>query len=112
MEVLEGGVWDESKTVFAYASPEGREQGIFAFVRVDEATFKAVDLTKVGSGLFSKLGQPSSYYDSFTLKPLEWQETPQGHFLLTVQLRAWRNGQRYTVEGPVIVGRDASVIWQ
>ena len=72
-----------------------------------------VDITPIEYALLGKLGAPDrSRYERFETEPVEWLTVADDFFLLDVRLRAWRDGQRYTVFGPVHVNADGSVVWQ
>ena len=108
-----GGLWTKNKRAAAVSIVDDSGTHVYVVLIVPDSDFLVADITPIERGLFGKLGRADrSEYERFETKPVEWLEETDDHFLLDVRLRAWRNGQRYTVSGPVIVKVDGLVIWQ
>ena len=107
------GLWDESKKAFAIAIPGKDHTRIFAFVIQQSGEFAAVDVSPIEKGLFRKLGLADcSSYERYETVPVEWKPMENERQMLIVRLRAWKEGQRYTVTGPVVIEASGRVIWQ
>ena len=86
---------------------------LFVEVILPDQTTKTLDVTKIESGLFGKLRvEGKSSYESYTLSLLRWAEGAKDSDILFVQLQAWKEGQRYTVSGPIAITDSGEIIWQ
>ena len=82
-------------------------------VQLPDQTTKKLDVTKIENGLFGKLGRAGkSSYENHSLSLLRWSEGAKDIDILFVQLQAWKDGQRYTVSGPIAITDDGKIIWQ
>jgi hypothetical protein len=82
-------------------------------VLLPDQTIKTLDVTRVESGLFGKLGvEGKSGYERYTVSLVRWAEGAQDNDILFVQLQAWKEGQRYTVSGPIAITDNGEIIWQ
>jgi hypothetical protein len=82
-------------------------------VQLPDQSTKTLDVTKVEAGLFGKLGiAGKSSYERHTLSLLRWSEDTEDADILYVQLQAWKDGQRYTVSGPIAITDGGEIIWQ
>ncbi len=87
--------------------------GVYVLLMRPNGEYTIADISRIQDGLFTKLGlaEPADY-ERYETQPVEWITLEGGNLLLKVRLRAWRDGQRYTVSGPVIIRPDGSVLWQ
>lgn len=107
------GLWDESRQALAMAIPGEDHTGIFALMKQQSGEFAAVDVSIIEKGLFRKLGLADrSSYERYETVPVEWIPMANERQMLIVRLRAWKEGQRYTVTGPVVIEASGQVIWQ
>ena len=86
---------------------------LFVEVQLPDRTTRKLDVTRIETGLFGKLGiADKSSYERHSLSLLRWSEGAEEIDLLFVQLKAWKDGQRYTVSGPVAITDGGKIIWQ
>lgn len=112
-EAKASGIWNDDRTAGAVSIPGDSRSNIYVLLLLPNGDHKTTDISRIEDGLFAKLGTAErSEYERYETTPIEWKTLEDGDFLLKVRLRAWRDGQRYTVSGPVIVRTDGSVLWQ
>ncbi len=107
------GLWTDSNTAAALSIRNDLGTHVYVVLARPDRESLAVDITPIEYGLLGKLGTSDrSQYERFETEPVEWLDVTEDYFLLNVRLRAWRDGQRYTVFGPVRINADGTVIWQ
>lgn len=104
-EAEASGTWNDDKSAVAISIPSENHTGIYVLLVQPNGDHTTIDISRIEDGLFAKLGTAErAEYD--------WKALEDGDLLLNMRLRAWRDGQRYTVSGPVIIRPDGSVLWQ
>jgi hypothetical protein len=112
-EAEASGVWNDNRTAAAISIPSENRTNIYVLLVHPDDQHVAIDISRIEDGLFAKLGTADrTEYEKYESTPIEWEALENGKLLLTVRLRVWRDGQRYTVSGPVIIRPDGSVLWQ
>lgn len=107
------GTWNDDKTAAAVSIPSENRTGVYVLLVQANGEHTTTDISRIEDGLFAKLGTADrAEYEMYETAPIEWMTLEDGNLLLMVRLRAWRDGQRYTVAGPVIIRPDGSVLWQ
>ncbi len=107
------GLWTQNRSAAAVSISDDWGTGVYVVLNRENDAPLVVNITRIGSALFIKLGLADrTEYESYEIQPVEWLEETNARFILSVRLRAWRDGQRYTVSAPVVVNADGSVIWQ
>ena len=107
---LSGGLWRDDLNALAVAMPDGAEYRIYAFVRLADGSFAATNASRVVAyAAFGYFGWPAAEYERYETEPLGWRITDNGNSLLYVRVRAWRQGQRYSIVGHYLVAADGSV---
>jgi hypothetical protein len=90
-----------------------KDSVIFVFLRQPDGTYQTADISKVEAGNFGKLGLlPRTAYERFETTPEEWLRRDDGLFQVRIRTTAWRSGQRYTVNVPLIIKPDGIVLWR
>lgn len=112
-EASASGIWNDDRTAAAVSIPMGNRTGVYVLLVRPNGEHTTADISRIENGLFAKLGTAErSDYEKYETAPIEWKALEDGNLLLKVRLQAWRDGQRYTVLGPVIIRPDGSVLWQ
>lgn len=112
-EANASGIWTSDRTAAAVSIPMKNRTAVYVLLMNPSGEFTTADVSRIEDGVFRKLGLAQrSDYERYETRPIELSTLDDGNLLLKVRLRAWRNGQRYTVSGPVIVRADGSVLWQ
>ena len=107
---LSDGLWRQDLNAVAVARPEGPGYRTYVFVRQGDGSYAATNASRtVANAAFGYFGWPAAEYERYETEPVDWRMTDNGNSLLYVQVRAWRQGQRYTVTGHYLVGADGSV---
>ena len=107
------GTWNDDRTAAAVSIPSENRTGVYVMLVQPNGEHTTIDISRIEDGLFAKLGTADrAEYEKYETTPIEWTALEDGKLLLKVRLRAWRDGQRYTVSGPVIIRPDGSVLWQ
>ena len=107
---LGGGLWRQDLNAVAVAWPEGMGYRTYVFVRQGDGSYAATNASRVvANAAFGYFGWPADEYERYETAPVDWRMTDNGHSLLYVRVRAWRQGQRYTVTGHYLVSPDGSV---
>ena len=112
-EARASGLWTDDGAAAAVSIPMDDRTGVYVLLMRPNGEYTIADISRIQDGLFTKLGlaEPADY-ERYETQPVEWITLEGGNLLLKVRLRAWRDGQRYTVSGPVIIRPDGSVLWQ
>ena len=112
-EAEASGMWNDDRTAVAVSIPQENCTGVYVLLMRPNAEHTTADISRIEDGLFAKLGTAArSAYQKYETVPIEWTTLEDGNLLLMVRLQAWRDGQRFTVSGPVIIRPDGSVLWQ
>jgi len=107
---LRGGVWRQDQAAVAVTLPRENETLVYVFVRQPDGSYAATDATRVISlAAFGFFGWPAEEFERFEIQPLDWAMREGGLSLLFTQVRAWREGQRYTSSDVFFVGADGSI---
>jgi len=107
------GLWTDGRSAAAVSILAEWGTGVYVVLSRKDEMPLVVNVTRIGSALFTKLGLAArSEYERYEIEPVECLEETDSRFMLSVRLRAWRDGQRYTVSAPAIVSADGSIIWQ
>lgn len=103
---LGGGRWRQDGEAVAVTLPRANGTLAFVFVRQPDGSFAATDATQViARSAFGFFGWPAEEYERYEIEILDWPSPS----LLRAEVRAWRQGQRYTTGGQFLVFRDGSV---
>jgi hypothetical protein len=106
---LRDGLWRQDLHAVAVSRPEGMGYRTYVFVRQGDGSYAATNASStVANAAFGYFGWPATEYERYETEPVDWRITDNGHSLLYVRVRAWRQGQRYTVIGHYLVGPDGS----
>jgi hypothetical protein len=108
--LLQGGLWNPSRTAVAVSFPRPTASVVLVFLRQTNGTFLAVDASGVESGNFGVLGRGRRDYGRFETTPVEWLTREDGMFQVVMRTRAWRAGRRYTVSEPLLINRSGAVL--
>ena len=112
-EAKESGIWTDDRAAAAVSIPMNGRTGVYVLLVQSDGKYATVDISRIEDGLFKKLGLAErGDYEKYETQPVEWSTPDGGNRMLIVRLQAWRDGQRYTVKGPVIIRSDGSVLWQ
>ena len=112
-EAKEAGLWSHDKSFGAVSIAGISGTRVYVLLLQPSGEYVEIDVSRIEDGLFIKLGLAErAKYEKYETTPIEWHALEGGNMQLTVRLRAWRDGQRYTVTGPVVVRSDGSLIWQ
>ena len=109
---LSSGLWNSNLTALAISIPQPKASVIFVFLRQTNGTYLASNASGVEAGNFGKLGRERTDYERFETTPVEWLHRTDGKFQVIMRTRAWRNGQRYTVSEPLLIGSDGVVMYR
>ena len=104
---LGGGLWRRDAGAVAVTLPRANGTLAFVFVRQLDGSFAATDATQViARSAFGFFGWPEEEYERYEIELLDWTLRDGDPSLLRVQVRAWREGRRYTTGGQFLVGAD------
>jgi hypothetical protein len=107
---LQKGLWQVEPLAVAISIPRQHEYATFVFRRLSDGTYSAADASRtVAFAAFGYFGWPRDEYERFETEPVSWQTTQNGGSLLRVRVRAWRQGQRYSVTGHYLVNAQGEV---
>lgn len=105
-------LWNADRSAAAVHSRVDGRARVLAFVRQDDGTFATVDLSEVENRNLGKLGRNGPAYKRVETRALQWIDRKDGLLQLRVRTQAWRQGQRYTVEEPVLFDATGRVLWR
>lgn len=114
-------VWKEDQSAFFIAarknaSAQGKKSSSLVaavFIRQNDKTFKAVDISDVESKNLGSLAMnPEKYFDSFSLGPVKWVERKDDLYAISVTTHAWRDGQRFVASETVVISPDGTPLWR
>lgn len=108
----EAALWNAGRSAAAVSARVDGRASVTAFVRQADGSFLKIDLSQVEQRNLGKLGPGGAEYERVETQPLQWLERRDGLLQLRIHTRAWRQGQRYTVEEPVIFQADGQVLWR
>jgi len=98
-ELISNGEWNADKTAIVIHIPDGLSSLLYVFLRQDDGTFIAVDLSyRVNNEMNYKLGRRRNYYDKYVQTPVVCNRQDGYAVGVGIRTQAWKNGQRYTVE--------------
>ncbi|TVZ39045.1 hypothetical protein P886_3432 [Alteromonadaceae bacterium 2753L.S.0a.02] len=106
--VLGGEVlWNSDKTALAFC--ESKEKTTCFIIANNIPT----NVSHIETANLGKLGLAGkNQYEKIETFPSEWVAEKQNGNLISFTTRAWVNGQRYTVSGPVFVRNDGVCVHQ
>lgn len=108
--VLRDGLWRQDLNAVAVSHPEGTEYRTYVFVRQGDGSYAATNASStVANAASAYFGRPVTEFERYETEPVDWRIADNGQSLLYVEVRAWRQGQRYAVTGYYLVGPDGSV---
>lgn len=82
---------DESKMAAIAHTSTGKN--LVAIVSLPNHSQEIVDLSRLETALFAKLGVAGrDSYSKYEITPVKWVDSPDGVDILRVQLRAWQQG--------------------
>lgn len=100
-------LWNSDKTAFAFC--ESKEKTTCFIIANNIPT----NVSRIENANLGKLGLPrKKRYEKIETFPSKWVEENQNGNLISFTTRAWINGQRYTVSGPVFVRNDGVYVQQ
>ena len=105
-------VWNSDGSAAAAAFPGETGTRVVAYLKQDDGGFTEVDLSPVERGNFGKLGREPADYERYETRPIALLSREDELLQVTVETRAWRGGQRFTVREHVMVRGDGSVLWR
>lgn len=109
---LKSGLWNPDKTAIAIALNGPKSSLIYVFLRQADGDYIAVDVSRVESANFGKLGTGRTLYEKFETVPTECLHRDDGLFQVVMRTRAWSAGQRYTVSEPLVIRADGTPLWR
>ena len=115
VSVLQAGLWNSNRTAVAVsiAQPHSKSSLVFVFLHQNNGTYLAVDARGVEGGNLGKLGiARRAGYVRFETTPTEWLHREDGRLQVVMRTRAWKDGKRYTVSEPLLIGRNGTVLWR
>jgi hypothetical protein len=72
----------------------------------------AADVSQVETANFGVWGRKRSEYDRYETTPVEWLSREDGLLQVVMRTRAWREGQRYTMNHPLLIKTDGTVLFR
>lgn len=111
-KAIESGLWNPARTALAVTIRQSDATLVFVFLKQDDGSFLARDVSRVESGNFGKLGHPRSAYERFATEPVEWLERNDEWLQVRIRTRVWKNGQRDTVSEPLLIKPDGTVLYR
>lgn len=112
--LISKGEWNKNKTAFALSGNIGTTAFIYAFIKGNDDKFTPIKLWELKSNKqIGKLGRSLDYYDHYEITPSIYDAMyKERKFSISYRLRAWKNGQRYTVHfKPVYIRYDGTLDW-
>ena len=105
---LVSGIWHSNKTAVAIGLTNSAVPLAFVFLKQPDGTYLSVDASiGLGLGIIGIAG--ASSYERLELTPSRWLYPENGTLQLMMRTRAWRSGQRYTVEKVVLITPDGKI---
>lgn len=99
-------LWNHDRTVAVSTLKQ------LIFLKRDEQIEK-LDISHVEGMNLGKLGrQRLNDYDRVESTPLEWVTRGDDKFQINIQTRAWKNGNRMTVNEPLVFDSLCQVYWR
>ena len=109
---IENGLWTEDRKAAAVVA-DTRAGNVFVVLETDQERYLVANVSPIVTGLFAKLGTTDrSDFEKYVVEPVGWLSQTDSKVIAEFRLRAWRDGRRYSVTGPVAVNSDGTVIWQ
>jgi hypothetical protein len=109
---LASGLWDGDGSAVAISILRGRSSIVFVFLKREDGSFLAVDVSGVELGNCGALGRRRSEYERCETVPIKWFPREEGRFRVLMRTRAWKDGQRYTATEPLLIRQDGKVMWR
>ena len=110
---IEAGLWNEERTALAIAIPKSKRTFLFVLVEQSSGDYVAADVSPVEDALFRKISLAErAEYKSYKSSPYQWVHGNGSMQILLVRLVAWTKFGGYSVQGPVVVKDDGSIVWQ
>jgi hypothetical protein len=108
----ETGLWTDDRKAAAVVA-DTKAGNVFVVLETAQEQYLVANVSPIVSGLFAKLGTTDrSDYERYVVEPVRWLNQTDSQVVAEFRLRAWRDGQRYSVTGPVAVNSDGTVDWQ
>lgn len=111
-ELVASGVWGEDKEVFLIYEANGLNSLLYVFIHQNSGQYLPVNLSYlVNSQSNGKLGRKRTDYDKYQQEPLLWQGWSEYVIGVSIKTRAWKDGQRYTVENkPMLIKQNGEIV--
>jgi hypothetical protein len=109
---LSKGLKHPDGSAVAIAIPRAEASLILILIRKSDGSYVAADASQVEIANFGFFGRKRHEYERYETKPIKWLPRDDGLLQVSIQTRAWRKGQRYTVAEPLIIKPDGSVLFR
>jgi len=107
---LDTGLWNSNRTAVAICLTNSKASTVFVFLKHTDGKYLAVDASIEGLGIWQIGIAPRSAYERLELTPVQWLDREDGMFMVLMRTRAWKAGQRYTVEKPLLIRQDGTIL--
>lgn len=107
---LANGLQHPDGTAVAIAISRSGASLILVLIRKSDSSYVVADASQVESANFGMWGRKRHEYDRYETIPVQWLPRDDGLLQVSIQTRAWRNGQRYAVAEPLIIKPDGTVL--
>jgi hypothetical protein len=109
---LSNGLRHPDGAAVAIAIPRAEASLILVFIRRPDGGYLAADASQVETANFGVWGRKRHEYDRYETTPIRWHSRNDELLQVSIQTRAWRSGQRYTVVEPLRIRPDGTVLFR
>jgi hypothetical protein len=108
---IKEALWNKDKSAVAIAFYRPKGSLCVVYIRTSEGEFKELEIKRAESDAFGRLGFKISHYDRFVTKPYKWADREDVYHIHYIT-RTWKDGQRYTSSGQVVITHEGKPIYQ
>jgi hypothetical protein len=109
---LSGGLKHPDGAAVAIAIPRAEATLILVLIGRPDGSYLAADASQVETANFGVWGRKRHEYDRYETIPIKWLSRDDELLQVSVQTRAWRNGQQYTVTEPLLIRLDGTALFR